>query len=110
MKKSVNLMQKLCPASVTYQIRYAEPVLKLEGAMTTAKNLPDKLTLIYPSANGHALSTSDCALPQDTQLYVGGSPVPSAQWSYCSDRFCSSNCTMRVAILNFPRMRRRAMA
>lgn len=67
MKKSVNLMQKLCPASVTYQIRYAEPVLKLEGAMTTAKNLPDKLTLIYPSANGHALSTNDCALPQDTQ-------------------------------------------
>ena len=103
-------MQKLCPASVTYQIRYAEPVLKLEGAMTTAKNLPDKLTLIYPSANGHALSTNDCALPQDTQLYIGGSPVPSAQWSYCSDRqILQFDCTMRVAILNFPRMRRRDM-
>lgn len=85
-RKSVNLMQKINPASITYLIRYVQPVLKSERAIAEKENLPAKLTLIYPASNGHAPGTDGSVLPQGTQLYVGSSPVHSTQWNYCPDK------------------------
>jgi len=38
--KKVNLMRTINPISVTYQICYAEPILKTKKAVTEAGNLP----------------------------------------------------------------------
>lgn len=75
--KKVNLMRTINPISVTYQICYAEPILKTKKAVTEAGNLPKSLTIIYPGMNEAEEETDTDNLPQNCQLYIGNTPATS---------------------------------
>lgn len=84
--KKVNLMKTINPISATYQICYAEPVLKTENAVAAAGNLPKNLTIIYPGINEEGGETGADSLPENCRLYIGNTPVASDQWDYHEDK------------------------
>lgn len=84
--KKVNLMRTINPISVTYQICYAEPVLKTENAVKEADNLPKNLTIIYPGMDEAGEGTDMDSLWENCQLYIGNTPAASDQWDYHADK------------------------
>lgn len=84
--KKVNLMKAINPISVTYQICYAEPVLKTENAVKEAGNLPKNLTIIYPGMDEAGEGTDMDSLWENCQLYIGNTPAASDQWDYHADK------------------------
>lgn len=97
MYKAVNLMKKLNPLSITYQVAYAQPVLKTDEALKEQENVPQSLTLIYLAPDNMKKSEKMNDLSQNCQLYVGTQPVNSSEWSYDTDRqllqFKTASCS-----------------
>jgi len=84
--KKVSLLQNISPVSVTYQICYAEPVLKTKNALAEAGSLPKNLTIIYPEMRGARNTAGTDGLPEGCQLYIGSTPAASGQWDYYADK------------------------